>query len=231
MVGQETKLQEIHEVDFHELLPGFETILFSSSSARKGYAGTAVISRARSYAMQRVIGHDVGDLEGRHIMIELPGAYVVCVYTMNAGADLKRLDTRMEWDSVFRRHVRNLRSMGKPVIVLGDLNVARGVLDVHDEQCCAGLAGFTDAERASFEDTLETCGLVDVFRDMYPDECKYTFWNYRTGARKRDAGWRIDYALVTEDMMDAVKDVRILDAVMGSDHCPVAIYLAPGLLA
>lgn len=181
--------------------------------------------------VQFQIRHEDGDQEGRVVGVEYPGAAVVNVYTMNAGAEFKRLDKRLTWDSAFRTYIRNLRREGKPVVVLGDLNVAREEVDVHNPKTANKLPGFSDDERRSFEDTLETCGLVDAYRMLYPDEReRYTFWDYKSKAREHNRGWRIDYALVSDDMVRAVKDVRILDHVEGSDHCPVAIDLTPGLI-
>lgn len=227
---QETKLQEQHERLFSNLIDGFKTVIFSSSTARLGYSGTATFAKRRCQLMQRQVNHPTGDEEGRMIMLEFPGVYVVNVYTMNSGTGLKRLDTRMTWDAAFRRLIRELRKEGKPVVVLGDLNVAREERDVWDAKSVKDKAGFSDSERQSFEDMLETCGMVDAFRALYPDEQKFTFWDYRTRARRDNRGWRIDYALVSNDMVGAVADVRILDHIEGSDHCPVAIDLAPGML-
>lgn len=214
-----------------DALKGYETAVFHSSQARLGYSGTAVYAKQKPLCVQFQIRHEDGDLEGRVVGVEYPGAAVVNVYTMNAGAEFKRLDKRLTWDSAFRSYIRNLRREGKPVVVLGDLNVAREEADVHNPKTANKLPGFSDDERRSFEDTLETCGLVDAYRMLYPDEReRYTFWDYKSKARERNRGWRIDYALVSDDMVRAVKDVRILDHVEGSDHCPVAIELTPGLI-
>lgn len=165
-------------------------------------------------------------------MMEFSTFFVVNVYAVNSGVGLNRLPVRLSWDAAFRKYVRLLRSLGKPVLVVGDLNVARRNIDVHDPDTVSKYAGFSKEERTSFEDLLETAGLVDAFRMLYPDHAnKYTFWDYRTRARQRNRGWRIDYALVSDDMVQAVRDVQILDHVEGSDHCPVAIQLAPGFLA
>lgn len=228
---QETKLQEVHEALFVDALQGYESAVFHSSRARLGYSGTAVYAKRKPLWTQFNIRHEDGDLEGRVVGMEYPGAIVVNVYTMNAGQKFKRLDKRMTWDSAFRRYIRNLRREGKPVVVLGDLNVARDPVDVHCPKTAKRLPGFSDEERQSFEDTLEVCGMVDAYRMLYPDETdKYTFWDYKSRARERNLGWRIDYALVSDDMLRAVKDVKILDHIEGSDHCPVAIEFTPGLL-
>lgn len=164
-------------------------------------------------------------------MIEYPAVFLLNVYNLNSGLALKRLKIRLSWDRALRKHIRNLRAKGKPVIVVGDLNVARNQIDVYEtESVQDNTPGWSDAERISFEDTLETCGLVDAFRMLYPHQKSYTYWDYKSRARFRNHGWRIDYALVTDDMLPAVKDVQILHKVPGSDHCPVLIELTNGIL-
>lgn len=182
--------------------------------------------------MQKVIQHEVGDGEGRLIMLIYAGVCVVNVYTVNSGNELRRLDMRLSWDAAFRKFARDLReSIGKPVVVMGDFNVAHRDEDVYDPNKVHGVAGFTTEERESFNDLLETGGFVDAFRLLHPhDTGRFTFWDYRTRARRYNRGWRIDYALISDDMVDAVRDVRILDHVTGSDHCPIAIDLALGIL-
>lgn len=164
-------------------------------------------------------------------MIEYPSLSVINVYSVNSGQSLKRLPIRMTWDQSLRKMIRLIRrNRGKPVLVLGDLNVARHEIDVYNAERVQGRAGYTDLERRSFEDTLETCGLVDVFRTMHPDKRVFTYWDYKSNARQRNHGWRIDYALVSDDMLPAVRDVHILDHVTGSDHCPVLIEVTNGIL-
>lgn len=227
---QETKLQKSHEPLFSDLLSGWNTTMFNSSTARLGYSGTATWAKGDSRTSILDIPNTDGNDEGRLVSLEFPGVWLINVYTMNSGTELKRLENRLVWDSAFRKLIRRVRRLGKPVIVMGDLNVARNDIDVHDPVGLRGRPGFSDEERESFDDLLETCGLVDAYRMLYPDDTeKYTFWDYRTKARAGNRGWRIDYALVSEDMVDAVRDVRILDHVHGSDHCPVAIELEPGL--
>jgi len=178
----------------------------------------------------RYIGDNLGDSHGRCTTIELDNAFVVTVYTLNSGENLSRLPQRMQWDSVFRQHIRRLRGLGKAVIVVGDLNVARKDMDVWNPEYYKGKACFSEVERESFEETLETCGLVDMFRYRNELEAKYTAWGHRSDSRNCNQGIRIDYALVTDDMVDAVKDVRILDQVLGSDHVPIALDLKKGIL-
>ncbi len=177
------------------------------------------------------IGHPAGDNEGRLAGMEYSNLFILSVYAMNSGEYLKRLPMRMDWDSQLRRYIRTLRADGKAVVVVGDFNVARNEMDVWDPEIVKGRAGYSDAERESFEDLLETCGMVDVFRKLNPyTNNSYTAWQYRTRARGRNRGMRLDYALVSDDMIDAVDDVRILDNVTGSDHCPVVIDLKKGML-
>lgn len=205
--------------------------VYNSSTARLGYSGTAIFSRRYFPTCNREIGHYLGDAEGRSSTIELENCFVVSAYAMSCGVDLKRLPQRMEWDSCFRQHVRRLRKLGKGVIVLGDMNVARSDLDVGDINYYKEKPCFSSAERQSFEDTLETCGLVDVFREKNPSlASQFTAYGYSTRVRAHNCGVRIDYALVSEDLVDAVRDVRILDDVDGSDHCPLVLDLKVGIL-
>lgn len=227
---QETKLQKKHEDLFADILEDYPMKIFSSSKTRLGYSGTATFSKTEAMILQREINHEIGDTEGRFIMLEYPGVCVVNVYTMNSGDKLKRIDTRMSWDQAFRKVIHQLRRSGKPVVIVGDLNVAFEDRDVWSAKKAKGVPGFDDRERMSFGDMLETCGMTDAYRMIYPDGKQYTFWEYRSRARERGHGWRIDYALVSNDMLPAVRNVRILDNVVGSDHCPIAIDLAPGML-
>ncbi|PXF43305.1 DNA-(apurinic or apyrimidinic site) lyase, chloroplastic [Gracilariopsis chorda] len=228
---QETKIQTKHEKLFKNALPGYEALICNSSTSRLGYSGTATFSRLPVDIFQRQINHGLCDDEGRFVMIEYPSLSVINVYSVNSGQSLKRLPIRMTWDQSLRKMIRLIRrNRGKPVLVLGDLNVARHEIDVYNAERVQGRAGYTDLERRSFEDTLETCGLVDVFRTMHPDKRVFTYWDYKSNARQRNHGWRIDYALVSDDMLPAVRDVHILDHVTGSDHCPVLIEVTNGIL-
>lgn len=224
---QETKLQERHEGLFADAIEGY-TGVFNSSKTKLGYGGTATFCRKQPHFVGIQTGHDIGDEEGRVVETTFSGVVVVNVYTMNAGMGLKRIGERVRWDSAFRRYVRGLRKEGRAVVIVGDLNVARGTLDVFDEKVVEGRAGFSETEREGFEMFLETTGMVDAFRMIRPQEKMFTYWDYRTRGRERGEGWRIDYALVSEDMLRAVREVRVLDDIFGSDHCPVVIDLAPG---
>lgn len=223
----------MHEPLFEDILPELPYKVFHSSSTRLGYSGTAIFSKHPFEIVQRNIGHDVGDDEGRLVMIDLPAFCLVNVYSVNSGENLKRLSVRMLWDSKLRAHVRRTRSLtGKPLVLVGDLNVAPRDIDVFDAARAHNLSGCSPEEREAFDDLLETTGMVDAFRMIYPNESeRYTFWEYRTRAREHNRGWRIDHALVSDDMVEAVHDVRILDSVRGSDHCPVAIDLSGGMFA
>mmetsp|Transcript_37121 Transcript_37121/g.116796 ORF Transcript_37121/g.116796 Transcript_37121/m.116796 type:complete len:187 (+) Transcript_37121:754-1314(+) len=166
------------------------------------------------------------DLEGRVITAELEDMFVVTVYTPNAGQALARLSYRTsEWDRAFQAHVLRLQA-SKPVVVCGDLNVARDPIDLHAPGTSGGRAGYTPEERASFEKLLAATGLVDTFRHVHGGvEDVYSYWCYRSGARKGNRGWRIDYFLASEGLRGRVHDARVLNHVPGSDHCPVALEL------
>ncbi|MPN35574.1 Exodeoxyribonuclease [bioreactor metagenome] len=170
------------------------------------------------------IGQEAHDKEGRVITLEYPGFFMVTCYTPNSQDGLARLDYRMEWDDAFRKYLVDLKAK-KPVVVCGDLNVAHQEIDLKNPKQNRQNAGFTDEERAQFGRLLEA-GFADTFRRLYPDATEaYSWWSYRFQARQRNAGWRIDYFLVSEDLIPQVKDSRILAEIMGSDHCPVLLEL------
>lgn len=227
---QETKVREELEVQIGNVVDPHWFCVYNSSTGRLGYSGTAIFSERYFPTCQRYIGDPLGDSHGRCTTIELDNVFVVTVYTMNSGENLARLPQRMVWDSVFRQHIRMLRGLNKAVIVVGDLNVARNELDVWNPEYYTGRSCFSEVERESFEETLETCGLVDIYRTTNQLEEKYTAWGHRSESRSSNQGIRIDYALVTDDMVDAVKEVRILDHVVGSDHVPIALDLKKGML-
>ena len=214
----ETKLSAPPESLAREHYPYQE---YHISTAKKGYSGTAIWSKTEPL---RVVFPTLGVEEGRLIVAEFEPFVVVCVYTPNAGQDLKRLDFRTrEWDRNFQRLIASIE---RPVVVVGDLNCARTLLDVHDPTRCAQLAGFTPSERHSFETVLCECRLVDPFRVLHPDRPDaYTYWSYRQHARARNRGWRIDYTLVSASLVSKVLDASIDSEQMGSDHCPIHIVL------
>lgn len=219
MCLQETKLQP-------EQAPEVEGYYdYWNSADKKGYSGTAIFSKTEPLAVTYGIGIDVHDHEGRVITAEYPEFYLVTVYVPNSQDGLKRLDYRMTWEDDFRAYLQAL-DQKKPVIVCGDMNVAHKEIDLKNPKTNRKNAGFTDEERAKMTELLDA-GFVDTFRHFYPEvEGVYSWWSYRFKAREKNAGWRIDYFLVSERFIDRVKDARILTDVFGSDHCPVVIELA-----
>lgn len=218
MCLQETKLQP-------EQAPPVEGYHdYWNSADKKGYSGTAIFSKAEPLSVTYDIGIDLHDHEGRVITAEYPEFYLVTVYVPNSQDGLKRLDYRMNWEDDFRAYLKKLDEK-KPVIVCGDMNVAHKEIDLKNPKTNRKNAGFTDEERAKMTELLGA-GFVDTFRHFYPDaEGVYSWWSYRFKAREKNAGWRIDYFLVSERFIDRVKDARILTDVYGSDHCPVVIEL------
>lgn len=215
---QETKMQE-GQLELE--LPGY--IQFWCSAERKGYSGTAVFTKKEPLSVSYNLGIEEHDQEGRVITLEFEDFYFVCVYTPNSGSELKRLDYRMDWDDAFRAYVGELDEK-KPVVVCGDLNVAHNEIDLRNPETNRRNAGFTDEEREKFSLLLDS-GFSDSFRLLYPNTVKYSWWSYRTRARERDAGWRIDYFLVSDRIKGKIKDALILNEIEGSDHCPVGLIL------
>ena len=215
---QETKMQE-GQLELN--LPGY--IQFWCSAERKGYSGTAVFSKKEPLSVSYNLGIEEHDQEGRVITLEFEDFYFVCVYTPNSGSELKRLDYRMDWDDAFRAYVEKL-DVKKPVVVCGDLNVAHNEIDLRNPETNRRSAGFTDEEREKFTMLLDS-GFSDSFRLLYPDTVKYSWWSYRTRARERDAGWRIDYFLVSDRIKSKIEDALIFNEIEGSDHCPVGLIL------
>ena len=215
---QETKMQPGQaEID----LPGYRQ--FWNSAEKKGYSGTAVFTRKEPLSVSYDIGHPGHVGEGRAITLEFEDLYLVTVYTPNSQDGLKRLDYRMEWEDAFRDYLLGLDAK-KPVVVCGDLNVAHTEIDLKNPKTNRRNAGFTDEERARMTTLLQS-GFTDTFRALYPDKVEYSWWSYRFNARANNAGWRIDYFLVSDRLMDRVADHRILTSVTGSDHCPVELTL------
>ncbi len=216
---QETKLQEGQlELD----LPGY--VQTWSYAERKGYSGTAVFSREEPLQVVRQIGCPCADDEGRVCALEFDRYWFVNVYTPNAKNELARLDERLEWDAAYREFLRGLAEQ-KPVVTCGDFNVAHEEIDLKNPKSNRGNAGFSDEERASFTELLGA-GFTDTFRAQHPDLAgAYSWWSYRFNARKNNAGWRIDYFLVSNDVAGRVVDASIHDEVFGSDHCPVELRI------
>lgn len=193
-----------------------------NSAEKKGYSGTAVFSRVEPMAVTYGIGVEEHDHEGRVITLELPEYYFVTVYTPNSKRELERLSYRMEWEDAFRTYLSGLDAK-KPVIVCGDLNVAHKEIDLKNPSSNHHNAGFTDEERGKFTELLES-GFVDTFRALYPDRTGiYTWWSYLRKARDTNAGWRIDYFVVSERLKERIVDATIHNEILGSDHCPVGL--------
>ncbi len=216
---QETKLQP-HQIELE--LPGYA--LYWNSAEKKGYSGTAVFTRVEPLSVTCGIGLDAHDHEGRVITAEFDGFFLVCCYTPNAQEGLARIDYRMEWEDDFRDYLMELDRV-KPVILCGDLNVAHEEIDLKNPKTNRGNAGFSDQERGKMTALLSS-GFTDTFRALYPDKTgAYTWWSYRFNARKNNAGWRIDYFIVSDRLKDKIKSADIWSEVLGSDHCPVVLEL------
>ena len=216
---QETKMQpDQAEIE----LPGYRQ--YWNSAVRKGYSGTAVFTRVEPVSVSYGLGQEEHDQEGRVITVEYPSFYLVNVYTPNSKQELARLSYRMEWEDAFRAYVRRLDAE-KPVVICGDLNVAHQEIDLKNPKTNRKNAGFTDEERGKLTELLGA-GWVDSFRWLYPEAAGiYSWWSYRFRAREKNAGWRIDYFLVSERMKGQIADSRIDTQVFGSDHCPVELLL------
>ena len=216
---QETKMQA-GQLDLNFL--GYQSCW--NYADKKGYSGTAAYTRIMPQSVILGMGIDEHDHEGRVITLEFPDFYYVTVYTPNSQDGLKRLDYRMRWDDAFRDFVCGLDKK-KPVIICGDMNVAHHEIDIKNPKSNLRNAGFTQEERDKFT-TLLDCGFVDTFRHLNPDlEGAYSWWSYRFNARQNNAGWRIDYYLISQRLLPKLKDARILSDIYGSDHCPVLLEL------
>ncbi|MGI6763716.1 MAG: exodeoxyribonuclease III [Anaerovoracaceae bacterium] len=219
MCVQETKMQE-GQADVP--LEGY--IQFWNSAEKKGYSGTVTFTLKEPLSVQNDIDAPGHDREGRTITLEYDNFYIINVYTPNAQEGLARIDYRMEWEDAFRTYVKKL-DVKKPVIICGDLNVAHQEIDLKNPKSNRGNAGFSDEERAKFTELLEA-GFTDTFRHLYPDlEGAYTWWTYRFNARANNAGWRIDYFLVSDRIKNKVNDVILRNDIYGSDHCPVVMHI------
>ena len=223
---QETKMQP-GQLDL--AFEGYRS--YWNSAEKKGYSGTAIFSRHEPLSVSYGLGLEPHDHEGRVITLEMPDFYLVTVYTPNSQDGLRRLDYRMEWDDAFRDYLQRLDAV-KPVVVCGDLNVAHREIDLKNPKTNRKNAGFTDEERAKFGQLLEA-GFTDTFRHFYPDaEGVYSWWSYRFKAREKNAGWRIDYFLVSDRLQPRLRQAAIHNEVYGSDHCPVEVVVdfdAPGV--
>ena len=227
---QETKMQE-GQLDLEFL--GYQS--YWNYADKKGYSGTAIYTRHTPLSVTYGLGIDEHDHEGRVITLEMEDFYLVCVYTPNSQDELKRLDYRMKWEDDFRAYLCSLaerrspgadgREKNKGVIVCGDLNVAHKEIDIKNPSANRRSAGFTDEERDKFTKLLDS-GFTDTFRHFHPDlKDEYSWWSYRFQARQRNAGWRIDYFVVSNNMLDRLEDASIHQEIFGSDHCPVELII------
>ena len=217
---QETKLQPEQAV-FD--LPGYRR--YFNSADKKGYSGTAILTKEEPLSVTYDFGEDIHRHEGRIITAEYPDFYLVCCYTPNAQDGLKRLPYRMQWEDDLRAYLLALDRV-KPVIYCGDLNVAHQEIDLKNPRSNRGNAGFSDEERAKMTELLSS-GFTDTFRYLHPDAAGiYSWWSYRFHARENNAGWRIDYFIVSDRLRDRIAGAAIRTDVYGSDHCPVILELA-----
>ena len=216
---QETKLQA-GQIDLN--LPGYRQ--FWNYAEKKGYSGTAIFTRQEPLTVAYGVGIPELDTEGRLITLEYDSFYLVTCYTPNAQQGLARIDHRLKWDEAFRNYLCEL-DQKKPVIACGDLNVAHQEIDLKNPSSNRGNAGFSDEERESFGKLLEA-GFTDTFRHLNPDATGiYSWWSYRFNARKNNAGWRIDYFIVSDRIADKVTAAPIFTDILGSDHCPVGLEI------
>ena len=213
---QESKVLE-DQFDYQK--DGYEMIL--NPAEKKGYSGTLVYTRVKPLSVTFGIGIEEHDHEGRVITMEFDKFYLINVYVPNVKRDLSRLDYRMTWEDDFKSYLKSLEEK-KPVIVCGDFNVAHTEQDIKNAKSNIGNAGFTYEERGKFTDLLNA-GFVDIFRKLYPDKIQYSWWSYMGHARENNIGWRIDYFITSKSNINNIKDIKILDDVMGSDHCPLLL--------
>jgi len=215
---QETKLQA-GQLDLE--LAGYHQYYFYAK--KKGYSGTAVFVKKEPISVKQGIGIEEFDDEGRTLTLEYPEFYLINSYTPNSQPKLKRVDYRMRYDDALRDYMLKL-SADKPVILCGDLNVAHEEIDLKNPKSNHKNPGFSDQEREKFTELLDS-GFIDSFRSLHPDEEKYSWWSYRFNARKNNAGWRIDYFVVSNNGKDLIQNADILNDVFGSDHCPIELDL------
>jgi len=211
---QETKMQA-GQLDLE--FPGYTS--YWNYAQKKGYSGTAVYTRRAPLSVRYGLDIEEHDQEGRVITLEFERFFLVCVYVPNSQDGLRRLDYRMQWEDAFRAY---LLSLPKPVILCGDLNVAHEEIDLKNPSTNHNNAGFSDQEREAFGQLLSE-GFKDAYRELYPDKVEYSWWSYRMKARERNAGWRIDYFVVSDRIKDKMTEAKIHSEILGSDHCPVEL--------
>ena len=214
---QETKCQ-IDQIELE--FEGYKS--FWNSAEKKGYSGTAIYTKEKPISVKYGIGIEQHDKEGRVITLEFKNFFMVNIYTPNSKRGLERLEYRQVWEDEIRKYLSDLKLI-KPVIMCGDLNVAHNEIDLKNPKTNRRNAGFTDEERTKMTELLNA-GFIDTFRYKYPDlEGKYSWWSYMFHAREKNAGWRIDYFIISEDLKDNIEDAKILSEIYGSDHCPVEL--------
>lgn len=219
---QETKAQDDQVLEALAELEGYT--IFSNSAEKKGYSGTAIITKEQPLSVTKDIGIAEHDAEGRVLHAEYADFHLVTVYTPNSGSELKRLPYRQTWDSAFLAYLKNLEQT-KPVLVCGDLNVAHQAIDLaRPKQNYNKSAGYMQEEIDGIEALIDA-GFKDTFRERHPETAKYSWWSYRAGAREKNIGWRIDYFLCSEGFLSTVADAEIHNDIYGSDHCPVSVTL------
>ena len=219
---QETKAQDDLVIKELSLLNNY--YIYVNSANKKGYSGTATLSKSKPISAQNDIGIDAHDYEGRVICLEYPNFYLVNVYVPNSGQQLERLDYRKKWDSDFLNYLKNLKNT-KPLIVTGDFNVAHKPIDLKNDKANYNkTAGYTQIEIDGMS-AMINAGFVDVFRHLHPNQIIYTYWSYRFKARERNIGWRIDYFLISSKLKNNIKTTSILSDYYGSDHCPIHLEI------
>lgn len=220
---QETKMQEAQlDENILEIFEGYNA--YWNSAEKKGYSGTAIFTKQKPLNVTYGIGKEEHDKEGRVITLEFEKFYMVNIYTPNSKRELERLDYRQLWEDEIRAYLLKLKE-NKSVVMCGDLNVAHTEIDLKNPKTNRKNAGFTDEERAKMTELLNA-GFVDTYRYKYPEvEGKYSWWSYMFHAREKNAGWRIDYFIVSENLKDKIEDAKVLDDIYGSDHCPVELDL------
>lgn len=220
---QETKASAEQVNEVMNQISGYH--VFANEADKKGYSGTAIISKVKPLSVVYDMGVDDHDNEGRIICAEFDQFYLITVYVPNSGSELARLPYRQTWDSDFLMFLKKLEEK-KPVVVCGDFNVAHKAMDLKNPKPNYNKSAGYMQEEIDGMDNFHAEGLVDTFRHFYPEEIKYSWWSYRAGARQKNVGWRIDYFLTSKSFLPKVKDSFILNEVMGSDHCPVGIELS-----
>ena len=215
---QESKMQE-GQLEFD--CPDY--YIYSNSAVKKGYSGVITFTKEKPLSVTKGIGIDEHDQEGRVLTCEYEDFYLVNCYTPNSKDGLLRLDYRMIWEDEFRNYLKKLEE-SKPVVLCGDLNVAHQEIDLKNPKTNRRNAGFTDEERNKMSELLNS-GFIDTYRYFYPDKIEYSWWSYRFKSREKNAGWRIDYFIVSDSLKERIKDACIHTQVLGSDHCPVELEM------